>query len=325
MKMNKNKKRRQFTLLSFLFVVLLLAISLIYLGATVFRSQLPFFQLIDAQASLVEQLGPKPEPNPGVTDVDLTEGVRSRMILGSDFRPQAGFRTDIIILVVVDQGSGKASLVSFPRDLWVSIPGYGEGRINTAMQLGGFPLLANTMQTNFGIYPTQYAMIDMEGFLQVIDVLGGIEITTDAYTGDACDTQLDPDGWCEVSPGTVTMDSAWALWYVRARYNSSDFDRMRRTQEVVKAVFDKIISPSGVLKIPELTRLYESEVESNIPPDQLLPLTKLGMGFDSSTDVRRFTIGTNETTSWTTPDGGAVLLPNTPAIQLILQQATTFE
>ena len=325
MKKNKRKIRRQLILISFLFVVLLLSVGMIYLGATVFRSQLPFFQLIDAEASLAEQLGPKPEPNPGVTEVEFPEGVRLFLILGSDYRPQAGSRTDIIILVAVDQRSGKASLVSFPRDLWISIPGYGEGRINTAMQLGGFPLLANTLQTNFGVYPSQYAMIDMEGFLQVIDVLGGIEITTDAYTADACDPALDPDGWCEVGPGTVTMDSSWALWYVRARYNSSDFDRMRRTQEVVKAVFDKVTSPVGVLKIPELTRLYESEVESNIPPDQLLPLTRLGMGFDSSTDIRRFTIGPNETTSWTTPEGGAVLLPNTPAIQLILQEATIFE
>jgi LCP family protein required for cell wall assembly len=247
------------------------------------------------------------------------------MILGSDFRPESGYRTDILLLVALDRNSGRISLISFPRDLWVQIPGYGEQRINTVMQLGGFQLLADTMQANFGIYPTQYAMIDMEGFLQVIDVLGGITIETDSYTADACETSLDPDRWCEVGPGTIELDSQWALWYVRARYNSSDFDRMRRTQEVVQAVIDKIASPAGMLNIPALTRIYDTEVESNISTDQILPLTQLALDFDSSQDIRRFTIGPDMVTPWYTQSGAAVLIPHTAAIQALLQEAVIFE
>lgn len=325
MNKNKNRLRKQLILISFLFVVILMSVGLMYLGATVFRGQLPFFQLLDRDSASDEILGPKPAPNPGVVDMDSPMGVRLFMVLGSDYRPDAGYRTDILMLVALDQDTGRASLVSFPRDLWVTIPGYGEGRINTVMQSGGFSLLANTMQTNFGVYPTHYAMIDMQGFIQVVDILGGVEVTTDSYTADSCETTLDPDGWCEVSPGTVTMNSEKALWYVRARYNSSDFDRMRRTQEVAKAIFDKATTPAGMLKVPQLTSLYEEEVESNLPPDQILPLMRLAMNFDSNEDVRRFTIGPNEATGWTTPQGGAVLLPNTPAIQLILQEALTFE
>jgi len=325
MQKNNNQRRKQLILISFLMIVCLISSVMIYLGATVFRSQLPFFQLIDRNELADFQLDPEPEPNPGVVNVDSILGIRLYMVLGSDFRPGSGFRTDTIMLVAVDRSSGKASLVSFPRDLWVSIPGYGEGRINTVMQLGGFQLLANTLQTNFGVYPTQYAMIDMAGFLQVIDTLGGIEFTTDKYTGDACETSLNPSRWCEVGPGDVSMNSELALWYVRARYNSSDFDRMRRTQEVVKAVFDKLASPMGALKVPQLMTIYESEVESNIPPDQLLPMLRLGLSFDTSEDIRRFVIGPDEVTSWTTAQGAAVLLPNTPAIQAILQEALFFE
>jgi anionic cell wall polymer biosynthesis LytR-Cps2A-Psr (LCP) family protein len=167
-------------------------------------------------------------------------------------------------------------------------------------------------------------MIDMAGFMQVIDVLGGIEITTDQYTGDLCETTLNPTKWCEVFPGTVSMDSEWALWYSRARYNSSDFDRMRRTQEVAKGIFDKAISPAGMLRMPELMRIFNSDVETNINPDQVLPMVRLGRNFNSE-DVRRYTIGPNETTSWTTPLGASVLLPNVPAIQAVLQEALTFD
>ena len=325
MKTNKNRLHRQVLLLVLLFLVFMVSITMIYLGATLFRSQLPFFQLLDGYKDGSALLEPKPEVNPGVADLEPFTGVRLYMVLGTDYRPEAGFRTDTIILIAVDGATGKASMISFPRDLWVTIPGYGEQRINTVMQTGGFQLLANTLQTNFGVYPTQYAMIDMEGFMEVIDVLGGIEVTTDQYTGDACETYLNPNKWCEVYPGTITMDRDWALWYVRARYNSSDFDRMRRNQEVAKAIFDKAITPEGLLKTPQLMRIFETQVESNINPDQIMPLLRFARNINSDEDVRRYTIGPNETTSWTTPMGASVLLPNVPAIQTILQEALTFE
>ncbi|KUK94553.1 MAG: LytR family transcriptional protein [Anaerolineaceae bacterium 46_22] len=325
MKTTKNRARKQLILISFLFVIFIMTIGLIYLGSTVFRSQLPFFQLIDSKDEDSVIVGPEPTPNEGVIDFETDPSVSLYMVLGSDYRPQSGFRTDVLLLIALDKSSGRMSFVSFPRDLWVTIPGYGEQRINVVMQTGGFQLLADTLQYNFGVYPTQYAMIDMEGFIDVIDVLGGISFETDSYTADACEKELDPDKWCEVGPGMVTLDSQWALWYVRARYNSSDFDRMRRTQEVVKAVIDKVVSPAGLLKIPDLTRIYDTEVESNINPDQIFVLSQAGLNFNSDQDIRRFTIGPEVVTSWTTPDGGAVLLPHIEAIQGILQEALNFE
>ena len=332
--MNKKRTRllRQSVLLTFLLIICLVSSGMIYLGSTIFRSQLPFFQLVDGEPVLSTD-APIPdvdtdvnaEENPEIDFLDDSSEIRLYMLMGSDYRPEAGYRTDTLILVALDRSSNKASIISFPRDLWVVIPGYGEQRINTVMQLGGFPLLADTLQYNFGVYPTQYAMIDMAGFLQIIDVLGGIEFTTEFRTADACDGTLDPDGWCEVGPGLVSLNSDWALWYVRARYNSSDFERMRRTQEVIGAVVDKVLSPAGMLKMPALLSIYESEVESNISPNQVLPMIKLAVGFNFEEDVRRYNIGPDETTSWMTAGGAAVLLPNSAAIQAILQEALTFE
>lgn len=321
---NKKSLRRQGLLLVLLLIVFLVSSTMIYLGATLFRSQLPFFQLLDGYQDSSPLLAPKPDVNPGVVDLETFDDVRLYMILGTDYRPESGFRTDTIILVAIDGKSGKASMVSFPRDLWVSIPGYGEQRINTVVQMGGFQLLADTLQTNFGVYPTQFAMIDMVGFMEVIDVLGGVEVTTDQYTGDACETYLNPNKWCEVYPGTVSMDSDWALWYVRARYNSSDFDRMRRNQEVSKAIFDKVLTPGGLLKTPELMRIFESQVESNITPDQIFRMSNFARNINSEEDVRQYTIGPNQVTPWTTMNGASVLLPNVPAIQAVLQEALTF-
>ncbi|MDY6873588.1 MAG: LCP family protein [Chloroflexota bacterium] len=325
MRRNKNKTFRQVVILLFSAAAFVIAFLMIFAAATIFRTQIPFFQLVDGGiASPAEMVGPAPAPYPGVIDLDVPPTTQLFLILGSDFRPQAGFRTDVVMLAAVDTLSGRISLVSFPRDLWVTIPGYYEQRINTVMQIGGISLLANTLQTNFGVYPTDYAMVDMAGFLEVIDALGGIEVETDIVTADACDSSLDPDRWCEVGPGTVELDSDYALWYARARYNSSDFDRLRRTQEVVQAVIAKVASPMGVFKLPALMSVYDQNVQSNITPDQMLLLARAGLGFNSD-KVHRYTIGPNEVTSWVTADGAAVLLPNTAAIQAILHAAINFQ
>jgi LCP family protein required for cell wall assembly len=325
MRRNKNRLFRQLFTLAVSAVLFSIAALMIYAAATVFRPQIPFFQLVDQRSTTaMEKVGPKPAPYPGVMNLQVPATTKLYVILGSDFRPQAGFRTDVVMLAMVDTVSGEISLVSFPRDLWVTIPGYYEQRINTVMQVGGIQLLANTLQTNFGIYPTDYAMIDMAGFLKVIDVLNGVKINTEYATADACDGSLEADRWCEVGPGTVNLDSDWALWYARARYNSSDFDRMRRTQEVVEAVMKKVFSPIGLLKLPALMNVYDNSVQSNITPDKLFFVTRLALGFDVD-KVHHYTIGPNEVTNWTTPDGASVLLPNTAAIQAILQAALNFE
>ncbi len=315
----RKKSRGQWVLVLFLLGLLVISLVMILLAATVFRPQIPFFRLVDRDPTIA--YGVKPSAMPGVTEIDQNGNTRLYLILGSDYRPDAGFRTDVILLVAVNQLTGKVSLVSFPRDLWVTIPGYGEQRINTVMQTGGFGLLADTMQVNFGVYPTEYAMVDMEGFLEVIDVLGGITIQTEAVTVDTCDSSLNPSGWCEVGPGAVSLDSAWALWYVRARYNSSDFDRMRRTQEVALAIFKKAAGPSGLLHSPDLLNIYSEKVETNISSSAVLPLLKTALSFESDANVRQFSIGPNEITPMVTAQGAAILLPNIPAIQSILTEA----
>ncbi len=325
MRRDRNRTFRQVVIVLLSAVVFVIAFLLIFAAATIFRTQIPFFQLVDGEgAPAAETVGPEPAPYPGVMDLNVPPTTQLFLILGSDSRPQAGFRTDVVMLAAVDTVSGQISLVSFPRDLWVTIPGYYEQRINTVMQIGGISLLANTLQTNFGIYPTDYAMVDMAGFLQVIDVLGGVEVETDVATADACDSSLDPDRWCEVGPGTIELDSEYALWYARARYNSSDFDRMRRTQEVAQAVIKKVASPMGILRLPALMSVYDQSVQSNITPDQMLLLARVGLGFNSD-KVHHYVIGPNQVTSWVTADGAAVLLPNTAAIQAILQAALNFE
>ncbi len=264
-----------------------------------------------------------PTPDESVPEeiVGLEGNVRI-LILGSDWRPASGFRTDVIMLVVVNPQSGAVSLVSFPRDLYVSIPGIGQQRINTAQQFGGFPLTVQTFQTNFGVTPQYYVMTNFQGFINIIDSLGGIEVDTDRNLTDVCKLPQAVDGKCSVGPGMVSMNGETALWYVRSRYSSSDFDRTRRAQEVITAIFRKLMSLDAVAKAPQLYQQFRSNVETNIPLDVALQLSLIAPGLVTNPDkISRYAIGPNEVWSYVTADGAQVLLPNPDRIQPILYEA----
>lgn len=251
------------------------------------------------------------------------EGQVRILVLGSDARPGGGFRTDIIMLVSINPKHGSATVLSFPRDLWVDLPGWGANRINTAMVYGGFSLMANTLENNFGIRPTHYVMTNFDGFTQIINSLGGIDVTTGQVLRDTCKLPQAVGGYCTVNPGTTHMNGAFALWYVRSRYSSNDFDRERRSQEVLQATFNKLMNLNAVGRIPELYNIYKKNVETNLSLSDVVGLAPVGTQLISDrSKIRRYAISPKEATDWTVPESGAmVLLPNKALIQQIIQQA----
>jgi LCP family protein required for cell wall assembly len=99
------------------------------------------------------------------------------LLLGSDQRPNdGGFRTDTIQLLTINPSAGSVKLTSFPRDLYVNIPGYTVQRINTAFGWGGFDALADTMEYNFGVRPEYYVLINFDAFMDGINSLGGVVV-----------------------------------------------------------------------------------------------------------------------------------------------------
>lgn len=165
--------------------------------------------------------------------------VKTVMLLGSDYQPSIGFRTDVMLLVAMNTKTSEFHLLSFPRDLWVNIPGVGPQRLNTALPFGGTELLSDTLALNFGFRPDNFAMVDFDGFKNIIDVMGGVDVEVEKYMEDEC--WINDTGWCVIQPGRQYMTAGDAFWYVRARKNTSDFDRNRRQQEVIKAMVSKAL------------------------------------------------------------------------------------
>ncbi|MCB2179696.1 LCP family protein [bacterium] len=249
--------------------------------------------------------------------IEQPENQVNILLLGSDQRPyEGGFRTDVILLVTVNMDLQTINLTSFPRDLYVTLPGYYNDRINSAQYRGGFTLMADTFEYNFGVRPDYYALINFYGFQDLINTLGGIDVQVAQTLTD----HRDGYGDYTVYPGTVHMNGDTALWYVRSRYSTSDFDRTRRQQEVLTAIMRKIVSLDAVTKIPDLYNQFQGTVETNLPLAEVIPMLSLTDDFMSGT-IGRYAVGPGQVSNWVTPAGAQVLVPNKPAIQAILKEA----
>ncbi len=237
------------------------------------------------------------------------------LLLGSDFRPGSGYRTDVMLLVILNPSKGTASVISFPRDLYVSIPGWEMQRLNTAMQWGGFDTMVATLEDNFGITADHYLMTNFDGFKGIIDTLGGVTINASQTLSDKCDLPWrDSAGYCTINPGQHVMDGKTALWYVRARYTTSDFDRLRRAQELIQAVFIKMLSLNAISRGPELFNLFASSVETDMNLGDFITLLPFAARLQDTSAVKRYTIVPPLVTGWTTEGGASVQLPDTEAI-----------
>ena len=257
------------------------------------------------------------------------------LLLGSDTRGGTSFRTDTILIGIVRPKEGTVSLISIPRDLWVNIPWVGENRINTAYQYGelyGYPdggpgLLKETIKTNLGIVIDFVAMIDFDGFRKVVDTIGGIDVPVFcAYTDwRLIDPSYDPE-WEEnwhlytTGPGVIHMDGDLSLWYARSRQMSNDFDRGRRQQEVIRAIFQQVGKQGYFSNLPDLYRDLSSSFITDVSLIDLLKLAPIAVKM-SNADIRSYYIAGEYVTDIITYSGAYVLLPNIPLIHELFYQA----
>ena len=188
-------------------------------------------------------------------------------------------RSDTMILLTLDPQTKTAGILSIPRDLWVAIPGFQHGKINTAYYLGdsyelpgGGPALAvKTVETFLGVPVNYYAQIDFGAFVNFIDEIGGVKINVPAeikidLLGTGSKTKK------KLNPGVQVLPGEWALAYARTRYTENgDFDRARRQQQVIMAIRNQILSFDMLPKLVEKAPALYSQLAS--ASAQICPLT----------------------------------------------------
>jgi LCP family protein required for cell wall assembly len=261
---------------------------------------------------------PDVEILPPVDRLDEPQGQTTILLLGSDQRDGApSFRTDTMVLLTINPALGKVSMVSFPRDIYAYIPGWTVNRINAAMMVGGFNTLAMTYEYNFGVRPDYYVLVRFAAFEEIIDGLGGIEVDVAQKLTD----KRSGHGDFTVEPGLVEMDGEIALWYVRSRKTTSDFDRARRQQEVLLAIFNKLISLDALNRAPELYNAYKRNVKTDMTFEQMARFLPLAARLTDSSRIERYVVTSKYTTSYINSTGAMVLLPKRDEIRELLIEA----
>ena len=268
-------------------------------------------------------IGPEAIPWDGASRVNI-------LVMGLDYRDWASGegapRTDTMVLASVDPLSKTASVLSIPRDLWVSIPGFEDPqRINVAYRFGetyqlpgGGPELAmNTVEGLLGLKIDYYALIDFYAFEQFIDELGFIEIDVPR------NIWVDPiDGpTVKLKRGAHDLPGNLALAYARARNTEGgDFDRAGRQMQVIMAIRDRILSydmlATLISRAPGIYEQLSAGVQTNLGLDQAIQLAWLIQQIPEE-DIKTGSIGTDHVTFGKSPDGDDVLKPRPEQIRIL--------
>lgn len=279
----------------------------------------------NAQEPLTANLGPTPLPWDGVQRVTV-------LAMGLDYRDwsvgEGPPRTDTMILLTLDPINHTAGMLSLPRDLWVSIPGYGYGRINTAYQIGegvkypyngGAGLAMKTVEAFIGVPIDYYAQIDFGAFVRLVDIMGGVKLN---IKEEITVVPIDKNPK-KLKPGRQTLNGELALAYARTRKSEgADFDRADRTQEVILAILNQAtrvdVMPMLLSKAPQIYNELSSGVHTNLNLDQLLKLGWLVTQIPRD-QIKRGVIGPPDQVVFAvSPDGTQqVLKPITEKIRML--------
>jgi polyisoprenyl-teichoic acid--peptidoglycan teichoic acid transferase len=232
------------------------------------------------------------------------------LLLGND----SGTNIDTIMIVAINRAGPTASILSIPRDTYVYQPGRTMDRINTAYARGGVDLLKQSILYNFGVPIHYYARVDFEGFQEIVNILDGVDIAVSCQLEDwrLKSPDLDPEleeSWeiFALEPGIHLMDGDMALWYARSRITTSDFDRGRRQQQLLRAMFTQGVDLGLVTEFPQLWNAYKDYVETDMDVGRMLQLATLAPAIRDN-GIQHLYL-TNQTTPWITPGGAQVQLP----------------
>jgi LCP family protein required for cell wall assembly len=194
-----------------------------------------------------------------------------------------GLRSDTIMLLRLDPENSKAMLLSFPRDLWLTLGDTGtKAKINAALPFGGPDLLIETIMNNFDVPVNHYVQVDFAQFEQLVNVVDGVDVPFDKPVRDEW-TGLQID-----EPGCIRLDGPRALDYVRSRYfeyfedgewvtdPAADLSRIRRQQDFIRRALERAVA-KGVRNPFTLNALVNVALDSVTVDDQLTPQDIIGL------------------------------------------------
>jgi polyisoprenyl-teichoic acid--peptidoglycan teichoic acid transferase len=195
--------------------------------------------------------------------------------------------SDTVILARLDLDRRSATLVSIPRDTWVTVPGHGDMKINSAIGAGGPTLTARVVSAQLGVPIDATMVVQPEGAKQLVDAMGGLNIDVEKnmdYDDNYGDLHI------HLRKGEQYLTGGQVLEYMRFRHDDEgDFGRMRRQQQVVRAIAHQMARPDQWAKLPRLIALARKDVQTPLNDAQLQALVETYRSI-APDDVRTLTL-----------------------------------
>jgi LCP family protein required for cell wall assembly len=278
-------------------------------------------------------------PNSSLTNGILTGPRVNILLLGSDTdqKFQGSYIAQTDIVVTIDPSSKTVGMLSIPRDFFIPVPGYGMHKLDEAYGLGGVALSRQTIEQDFGIPINYYAWVGLDGFIKVINEVGGVDvdvqhpIVDDNYPDDVGANANNPYAVKRLylAPGPQHLDGPTALEYVRSRHADlvGDFGRSARQQQVLSALKTKLANPDVFNKLSSIANDLQGFLKTDMALPDILKLMNFARSLDLN-NMAKLTLGPPYSSGGTAPAGGndagaSIVVPNcaqiVPAIQKMLQ------
>lgn len=234
------------------------------------------------------------------------------LLIGTDRRDDEYGLSDALLLANYNFNNNRLKLVSFMRDTYVNIPGFGMQKINAAHSFGGPELVRETLYENFGIATDYYASVDFNGFPHLFDLIipGGIEVDIPYEMSHGISMTLEP--------GIQKLNGDQLLGYVRFRHDkNSDYGRVERQQEVLSALKTQGINLHSLLNLPKIIGAAGTYVETDTDKLTLLNIGKSLVQGDAN-EVETMRIPVADTFTEERRNAGEVLVIELDANKAIL-------
>lgn len=241
-------------------------------------------------------------------------------------------RSDTTILLSIDNVNKKLKLTSFQRDTYVSVPGHGDNKINSAFTYGGERLSIDTIEANFGIKVDKYATVDFSSFRDVIEALGGVDIELTLEEIKYINAQIDVNDQTDVTSflkfdptkekQMVHLDGYQALWYARDRgeeslggnpeysFSGDDWDRTSRQRNLIQTIVKSLRENASLTELVSIANKIGPLVTTNLKKGDITFLVSNMMTYIKY-DMEEISLPTEGKWGYgTTPDGQSVIVIN---------------
>ena len=273
------------------------------------------------------------DPNVSRNGADILSGSRINiLLLGSDTDQKftsGSYLAQTDIVITIDPATKKVGMLSIPRDFYINVPGNGMHKLDEAYSLGGVALSRLTIYQDFGIPINYYAWVGLDGFIKVIDAVGGVNvdvlhpITDDNYPDDVGNKTGDIYAYKRlyIPPGPQHLSGPDALEYVRSRHADlvGDFGRSARQQQVLGALKTKLNNSDIISKLPDIAHDLDGYVKTDMQLTDVLKLANFARGLDPNS-IQRVILGPPYSSSGNTLSDESVVFPYCAKIIPVIAQ-----